>query len=181
MSTTEISLNLTKLNDIRKKLGEDYYARVGILGSDAMKNHKKGGTKYDTKTGKASRSASKEDSGMTNSEIGVIHEFGSDTAGIPPRSFLRMPIETHSANIIKAMKTEGVKAAVESLDAVKVFKILGVIAEGWVKTAFETGGFGKWAPLKEETKKAKGSSAPLIDTGQLRRSITSDVAKKGIL
>jgi hypothetical protein len=31
---------------------------------------------------------------------------------------------------------------------------------------------GKFAPLKAKTIKRKGSSKPLIDTGQLRQSIT---------
>lgn len=158
--STEISFNLDGLEDIRKKLGDQYIARVGILGSDVARTDD-------------------DDSGLTNSELGVIHEFGSETAGIPPRSFLRMPVEDHAREIMKSLDSEKVRSAVERGDAVTVFKILGMAAEGWCKLAFGSAGFGKWPALKAETIARKGSSAPLIDTGQLRRSITSDVAKKG--
>jgi phage gpG-like protein len=158
---SEITFNLDGLEDIRRKFGDSYVARVGILGGDVVR-----------KAG---------DTGLTNSELGVIHEFGSDTNNIPPRSFLRMPIETHAREIFKGMDNQKVKEAVVSGDAIAVFKILGMIAEGFVKLAFASGGFGKWPALKQETIARKGSSAPLIDTGQLRRSISSDVVKKGAL
>lgn len=58
-----------------------------------------------------------------------------------------------------------------------VYKILGVIGENAVQLAFKTGGFGKWKALKKSTIDTKvkrgGSSAILIDTRQLRDSITS--------
>ena len=67
---TEITFNLDGLEELRKKLGDQYVARVGILGGHAARTD--------------------EESGLTNSEIGVIHEFGSDNAGIPPRSICLM-------------------------------------------------------------------------------------------
>jgi len=157
---TSISFNLDGLEDIARKLGDSLVARVGILGSDVARK-------------------GDDDSDLTNSEIGAIQEFGSETANIPPRSFLRMPVETHAKEIMKSMDTPAVRKAVEAGDAVIVFKILGIAAEGFVKQAFSTGGFGKWAANKPSTIDRKGSSKPLIDTGELRRSITSDVAKKG--
>lgn len=157
---TEISFNLDGLEDIRRKLGDELVARVGILGSDVARK-------------------GDDDTDLTNSEIGVIQEFGSETANIPPRSFLRMPVETHAREIMKSMDSPAVRKAVESGDAVTVFKILGIAAESFVKQAFSSGGFGKWAPNTPATVDRKGSSKPLIDTGELRRSITSDVVKKG--
>lgn len=156
---TEITFNLDGLEELRKKLGDQYVARVGILGGHAARTD--------------------EESGLTNSEIGVIHEFGSDNAGIPPRSFLRMPVEHFKREIMKSLATAKVKEAIDRGDVITVFRVLGVAAEGFVKLAFNSGGFGKWPALKPETIARKGSSKPLIDTGQLRRSITSDVVKKG--
>jgi hypothetical protein len=51
-------------------------------------------------------------------------------------------------------------------------KIMGLAAENAVKRKILT---GKFAPLKPATIKRKGHSKPLIDTGQLYDSITSQV------
>lgn len=157
---TTISFNLDGLEALRAKLGDAYVARVGILGANVARK-------------------ADDDSDLTNSEIGVIQEFGSESANIPPRSFLRMPVESHAREIMKSMDSPAVKQAVESGNVVKVFQILGIAAEAWVKQSFSTQGFGHWPDNAPETIARKGSSKPLIDTGELRRSITSDVAKKG--
>ena len=62
-----------------------------------------------------------------------------------------------------------------------VYRFLGLYAESFIKQAFSSGGFGRWAPNKPNTIAQKGSDKPLIDTAQLRRSITSDVVKKSEL
>lgn len=155
---TEIRFNLQGLEELRDQVGGTFITRVGILGA---KNARSGVE------------------GMSNSEIGVVHEFGSESRNIPPRSFLRFPIEQKAHDLVKGMTTTSVRNAVERRQYRKVFQILGVIAEGIVQNAFSTGGFGSWQKLKQSTINAKGSSAILIDTGELRRSITSDVVKKG--
>ena len=48
------------------------------------------------------------------------------------------------------------------------------VAKGWF-----TNPQNNWADNAESTKKQKGSSRPLIDTAQLRNSITHVVKKKG--
>lgn len=157
---TKITVNLKGLEDLRKQLGNEYVTRVGVLG------------------GKVSR----HDGGpMTNADIGVVHEFGSESANIPARSFLRMPVETHGKEITKAMGGAMVKKAVESGNIKQVYQILGVVAERIVDDAFATGGFGQWPVLQQSTIDKKGSSAILIDTAELRRSISSDVKRKGEL
>ncbi len=121
------------------------------------------------------------DSSLSNAALGLIHEFGSISKNIPARSFLRMPIMMKGKDITTQMSGSSVRNAVESGNFKKVFQILGIIGEGLVKSAFSTGGFGQWAENKPATIRRKGSAAPLIDTGQLRRSITSDVKNKGEL
>lgn len=176
MSETKIRADLSGLESLLKGLGGDYYARIGILGSNAGEIH-------DT------------DSGMTNSEIGLIQEFGSETNNIPARSFLRMPLETQQDTLIQTLDTGAVKDAIEQGDTKQVYKILGFAAEQIVKDAFNTGGFGNWKPNADITInggwmtnkvsgkpvyiKGKGTNKPLIDTGTLQRSITSDVVKRG--
>lgn len=157
MKQTKISFNIDGLNDLRRAVGGSLMTRVGVLGSKDNRNG---------------------DGPMGNAEIGLIHEFGSETAGLPPRSFLRMPLETHREELLKGMSNGAVKTAMETGQYRKVFAILGVVAEGIVQKAFSSGGFGKWQKLKPSTIDAKGSAAVLIDTGQLRRAITSDVVNK---
>ena len=75
--------------------------------------------------------------------------------------------------IIKEAKRIINKYAMDGED--KILELLGVYGESIVQEAFETGGFGTWEPLSQETVEAKGSNSILIDTAQLRRSITSKV------
>lgn len=42
--------------------------------------------------------------------------------------------------------------------------------------AFDTGGFGQWAPLSPATLRAKGGGRILVDTGALRSSLTAGSA-----
>lgn len=171
---TEIRVNLDGLTKLRKQLGGGVYARIGILGGGG--EHMKVESK--TIKGKFHRVASKTPSGMTNADIGVIQEFGSDTAGIHPRSFLRMPIEYCKRRIVKFIGTPEIKDDIERGNVLTVFKKIGIFCEGIVLEAFETQGFGNWAPNAESTIRAKRSDHPLFDSGQLKNSITSDVKEK---
>lgn len=148
------------LDGLEKFINEaqGYRARVGILGD------------------KAPRFDGAE---LTNAEIGVVQIFGSITNGIPPRDFLLMPIQHNEQQLVKSMATAAVKAAVEASDFKKVFGLLGAVALGYVQQAFETAGFGQWAPNAPATIDKKGSSRPLIDTAQLRRAQSWDVVRKG--
>ncbi len=154
---TSITFNLDGMEQLAKQLAGTYRARVGILGSDAARND--GGE-------------------LNNAEVGVIQMFGSHTHNIPARDFLVMPIQLNQRAIIKQLETNTVKAAIEAKDYKKVFMLLGFAALQWIDQAFATGGFGHWEPLKPQTVRRKKSSAILIDTSQLRRSITSDVVKE---
>lgn len=106
-------------------------------------------------------------------EYAAHHEFGAPEAGIPKRSFLRDPFNDEKGNIIKLMDS---LVKIESgSNAVTIYKKTGEMAKGIVIRAFRSKGNGKWEPLKEETIKRKGSSAPLIDKGQLFQSISYEV------
>ncbi len=158
---TKISYDLSALENIVRQLGGQHVARIGILGSDAGAKH--------------------EGTDLTNAEIGVIQEFGSQSRNIPPRSFLRMPIEVRGATIMQQLGKRRTRDKIESGDIVGVYRDLGLAGEAVVQGAFASAGFGRWPANAPSTVVAKGSSAPLIDTGQLRRAITSDVVRKGDL
>lgn len=156
---TVIKFDMSGFDELKKKAGGTYTTRVGVLGSHAARTEG--------------------DSTMNNAEIGVLQMFGSVKDHIPPRDFLLMPLQYKRKEFIKAMENSTIKAAFESGDYKKVYELLGIKAEQFIQEAFETAGFGQWPPNSPVTIAMKGSSAPLIGTGQLKRAITSDVVKKG--
>jgi phage gpG-like protein len=156
---TTIKMDLTGLDKMVEQLGRTYVTRVGILGSKNARSGKSGGD-------------------MTNAELGMIHELGSETANIPPRSFLVMPLELKKGELMSVFQTGAMKAALDNGDIKKAHQLLGLKAEEIVQQAFSTGGFGQWPALKPATVAHKGSSAILIDQGELRRAQTSDVVKR---
>ncbi len=174
--TSKMTVDLGKLDKIRKGLENGYIAKVGILGAKASAVHKTPSGTKTLSTGKTIRTLV--EGTLTNAEIGVIQEFGSYSANIPARSFLRMPIETKKKEFIAFL---GSKAALKKIgegDMKGLFTLIGIKAEAIVQEAFASHGFGKWEPNSPETIKKKGSSSPLIDTVQLRRSISSTAVKK---
>lgn len=111
--------------------------------------------------------------GGTNSEIGLKHEFGKD--GMPVRSFLRMPLIENLGKYLEnagAFNEEVLKEVIEQKSILTWMKKIGVTAERVVADGFDSGGFGKWKPSNMSFKKNKQT---LVETQQLRNSITSEV------
>lgn len=159
------------LKNMKEIVRQKYVVEVGIFGAKDGRSKsgmlaKKGGHKII----KGSNSS------LTNAELGLIHEMGSISNKIPPRSFLKMPIQIKKDELVAAtandLKTMFMKGKV-----MMYLKRIGIAAENIVQEAFASGGFGKWAPLKPATAHRKNSAAILIDTAQLRRSIDSRVAE----
>lgn len=149
---SDVTLDIKNLEQLLKALkGKIPIARVGILGD---KNPRTGG-------------------GAGNATIGAAHEFGTST--LPERSFLRVPI---SDQLSKRLESSGafdkdVLAEVIKLGNITPWlKKVAVLAEGIVADAFDSGGFGKWPP---SDMRRKQNQQTLIETQQLRNSITSEV------
>lgn len=153
MISVTIQSNFKPLTKLRGNLKKEIGVKVGVLGSGEART---GGP-------------------LGNAEIGLIQEFGSVTKKIPPRSWLVMPLTTHAKDIEAAFNKSSINKKVMGGDIVGAMKLVGIVAENIIHDAFKTGGFGKWAPNAPSTVKSKGSSAPLIDTRQLDRSVTSEV------
>ena len=114
-----------------------------------------------------------------NAAIGATHELGSIEANIPPRSFLKVPAITVLPKRINKISAARIMKNLMAKGTVATLREIGQIAEGVIDEGFATRGFGKWAPNKPATiRKKKGKDMPLIDSGKLRRSITSRVVKK---
>lgn len=111
--------------------------------------------------------------GRTNAEIGAAHEFGTDK--LPVRSFLRMPLTENFRKYVddeSPLDEDALKMIVKTGSIVEFMKKLAVIGENVVRDAFQTGGFGKWKPSDMSRKK---NHQTLVETTQLRESITSEV------
>lgn len=131
-------------------------------------------------TGKSGGKAHEGADGMSIVDIGAVHEFGIP-GRIPRRSFLRDTIDQHEKKY-RAYMVSGLRK--DALDAVKsgttfstetrVLKRTGLMVEGDIKKRIAQGIAPALAPA---TIAAKGSSKPLINTGQLRASIASELRK----
>lgn len=153
-----VKFDMSGWEGLEKTLKNDkYFTRVGILGSEASKQH--------------------ENTKKTNAEIGAIHELGL-VAGIPQRSFLKMPLETKLYDKIKAEK-DNFYLALKNGKMYKWFEAVGFWCVDIIKEAFESSGFGSWQPNAISTLKRKfPETKPLINTRQLKRSISSMVVEK---
>jgi phage gpG-like protein len=113
---------------------------------------------------------------LTNAEVGAVHEFGSPSRGIPERSFIRAwfdgareQIKLQMENVARGV-TKGKITREQALNQLGSF-FVGQIQQRIARRIPP--------PLNEKTIMRKGSDVPLIDTGQLRSSITYSVGSKG--
>jgi hypothetical protein len=117
-SECSVDVNIKGLDNLMKALKQKGYVKVGILGD---KN---------TRSGKGRKA--------TNAEIGVVHEFGNKAGTIPPRSFLRLPIQHEGKAIMKRMRSYKEKIQ-KGLLAGKItifFDYLAIEAEAAIQKAF---------------------------------------------
>ncbi len=172
------TVKLDKLQSLIKALKVNPpKAKIGILGGSVHSSmiYGKGGKSNGKEKYRGGFNDFSEQQ-KTNAEIGAIHEFG--TSSVPQRSFLKMPI---SDNLSKEMQKGGLfdKDVLEKVVGEKSLKawvtLAAVAAVACVADAFNTGGNGKWAPLSPKTMDHKKVHQTLVETQQLRNSITYEV------
>lgn len=114
--------------------------------------------------------------GQSVAEYGAYNEFGSvSVPNRPPkRSFIRMPLETKQGDIAKYAESHA-REHIEAGDIKAIFEDIGIAGQAKIQEAFDTGGFGTWAPDADSTVARKGSDAVLIDKGLARKSVTYEV------
>ncbi|MCX2589718.1 MULTISPECIES: hypothetical protein [Proteus] len=111
---------------------------------------------------------------LSNATIAAAHEFGVP-GHIPERSFLRSTLNENKDNATKLLIKE-IKADISQGEfSERPFAILGEKLVGEVKRKIQS---GINPALDPKTVKRKGSSKPLIDTGNLLQSITYEVRDK---
>ena len=106
---------------------------------------------------------------ITMPDLAAIHEYGAPSRKIPERSFLRASITLIQGKYGKYLLGEVKDLLLLRTTPTKIKQVLGMQAAADVQMYMVN---GKFTPLKAQTIKRKGSSKPLIDTGQLRQSIT---------
>lgn len=117
----------------------------------------------------------REEDGTPVAMVAAVHEFGSPAQGIPERPFLRVAVHRNRQKYVRLNRINLVKMLRGQIGADQALGQLGEMAKGDVQTEIRTGDF---TPLKEATIKRKGSSKPLIDTGQMVQSIAWELGEK---
>ena len=136
---------------------------------------------------------------VNNAQLGYIHEYGSPANNIPARPFLIPGVNKAKNKIESQLKTAAKAALNRDLKTIeKSLDNAGLSAQNSVRTEINSGDFQELAlsTLKARARKGrKGAQAeidsraegnlpsnenarPLIDTGQLRNSITYVVRGK---
>jgi len=127
---------------------------MGILEADAQKEHE------------APEGADAKEH-VTVLDVGTWNEFGTDT--VPARSFIRAWFDEASPAMRTALTAlmKGVVAGTHTKE--QILELLGQRGQGGIQKRIAQGIDPPNAPA---TVKAKGSSKPLINSGQLRQSVT---------
>lgn len=107
--------------------------------------------------------------------VASVNEFGSDDGRIPERSFLRSTVD-EKAQEYSALLAKLVRRVVDGkITPNQALDRLGLTVERDVKRKIVD---LKEPPNAEWTIEQKKSSNPLIDTGQLRQSITYEIRRE---
>jgi hypothetical protein len=114
-----------------------------------------------------------QDSNLTIAEIGMIHEFGAPRANIPERPFL-IPAIIQGAGEITELQQQYMRR-VQLGTATKAYA-LSKLGELGVRLVQQNIRHGYFKALKPATIRRKGSSKPLIDSQQMIRSVTYELA-----
>ena len=121
---------------------------------------------------------------VTTAMIGSFHEFGTldrfdddspagdGRQGVPMRSFLRSTVDENRSKYSKAI-AKGIGDVLDGKSTIKrALGRVGAVARGDVQKKIAS---GIEPALTAETVERKGSSKPLVDTGQLRQAIDYQV------
>lgn len=118
--------------------------------------------------------------GISNATLGYLHEYGSPASNIPARPFLRPGIAVALPAIearLRAGALRALRAAPEADVAGRTLHGVGLLAQNRVRAYINAGVNPPLSPVtihRRRTRKVapRTGTVPLIDTGQLRSSIT---------
>lgn len=161
-------------------------------------------TEQDVYIGIPAEKAGREAAAVNNASLGYIHEFGAPAAGIPARPHLIPAIEDIVPEAMVLLKSTAQKALAGNEGAVEAgLNKIGILGQNAVRARFVD---NDWSPLQDATldyqalkkdedgtvqtdkkgnpkrkksRRERERTNPLIDTGQLRKSYTYIIRKRG--
>ena len=143
------------------------------LGADALARWMRDAGRKTVRVGVLSDSPKRERDGETGAlslvEVAAVHEFGAPSAGVPQRSFVRATVDAESAEITRLQETLGAQMLNGQVTEDQALSLIGAKVASMMQARITT---NIPPPLKPETVDRKGSSVALVDTGQLKASIT---------
>lgn len=126
----------------------------------------------------------REKEAITNAELLFIHTFGSPINNVPARPVIEPAIKDDRERLSKMLKASALLYMQgKETEAMDQLKLTGMRCQN-VCRAWFTNTKNNWppnSPAVASEKRRKGSTdpRPLIDTGELRKSITYVIVKKG--
>lgn len=102
-------------------------------------------------------------------DIANKNNFGSFSQNIPARPFGTTTIPRYKEQIQKIIQIQMNDILEKNKDVRKGFDAIGAVCSGYMKKNLTD---GEWKANAQYTIEMKGSDQPLIDTGQMRQSIT---------
>lgn len=112
------------------------------------------------------------DTSLSMHELGMVHEYGSPTRNIPARPFIAPPIKDNVEKYKRMMRGQALKLIFRRTTLHNALALVGEAGKADIQKYMLSANF---APLSAATIERKGSSKPLIDTGQMRNAITYEV------
>lgn len=110
-------------------------------------------------------------SGLVNGDVvdrAIWNHYGT-SRGIPSRPFLLNAMRANRRKYLQAMRTSAPKILRGEVTLLEVLRKLGILAQGDVQKEITD---LRTPPNAPSTIAAKGSSNPLIDTGEMRSKVT---------
>lgn len=115
------------------------------------------------------------------SQRAKVMEQGSPLYRIPPRPFIQPALNANKDVIVRELEQIARASLSGGMnEVISRMNRLGLRSVNWIKRWFTSPQNG-WLPNAPSTIKKKKSSRPLIDTGQLRNSITYVIRRGGRL
>ncbi len=136
-------------NALLRRMRKEATVKVGIIGSKA---------------------AEATITGDTVVEIATIHQFG---LGVEARPFITQPVDQNESQIKRGLRRQAEQIARGRMTVEQALDRVGLFVVGLMQDAISG---RQYKANKPSTVRRKGSSTPLVNTGQLRSSITHETS-----
>ena len=147
-----------------KKIDRKPYTKIGVLGDAAQ----------DAKKFTDSQGTTQTDPSITVVDVATWNEFGTETA--PARPVFRNTVDEKGGEFNAMITNLFDQIIAGKMKVEKALNIIGVKIQAALRAKLTQ---GPWEPNKQATIDRKGSTRPLIDTGQYRQSINFEVVDDG--